>query len=60
MASDAQKRAVKKYCEKFVELHIRVTPEQGTRYKAAAEDEKKSLKQFVVDCIEEHLSSRRK
>ena len=57
MTSDAQKTAIKTYWERFVELRIRVTPPQKERYKKAAKNEGKSLTQFVIDCIEEHIKS---
>ena len=57
MTSDAQKTAVKKYWERFEELRIRVNPHQKNLYKKMAKNEGKSLTQFVIDCIEEHIKS---
>lgn len=57
MASKAQKMAIKTYWEQFDILRVRVKPEQKELYKQIAKNENKSLTQFVIDCIEEHIKN---
>ena len=57
MTSKAQKTAIKTYWEQFELLRVRVKPKQKEKYKEIAKSEGKSLTQFVIDCIEEHINS---
>ena len=53
--TEAQKKAIEKYKSTKADLRTWITPEQKELFKAAAEKENKSLNQFVIDCILEHL-----
>lgn len=51
-ASEAQKKATRKYLEGLDEIRIRAKDGTKARWKAAAEAQGKSLNQFIVDTVE--------
>ena len=53
----AQAASAKRYLEKLADLKIRMQPEQKEKIKAAAAKENKSVNQFILDCINEHIEN---
>ena len=51
----AQAKSAKKYLSGLAKYQIRMSEEQKEQIKAAAEKENKSINQFILDCILEHL-----
>lgn len=51
----AQAKASKKYLDSLDNYKIRMTKEQKEQIKEAAAKENKSINQFILDCILEHL-----
>lgn len=54
-ASEAQKKATKKYLDSMAEIKIRLKPEDKARWAEAAELQGKSLQRFIIDLVEENL-----
>ncbi len=52
---EAQKKAVKKYYEKLDRIGLTLPKGKRDVYRAAAEQEGRSLNAFVINCVEEHL-----
>lgn len=50
--TQAQAKAAKKYHDKFEEIKFRVPPEKKAEYQNRAKEQGKSLKQYIIDCIE--------
>lgn len=46
-----QIKATKKYQAKFVQIHIHVQKEIKTAWAKAAQDQKKSLTQYIIDKV---------
>lgn len=55
--TESQKKAIEKYKAKKADLRTWIEPEQKELFKKAAELENKSLNQFVIDCILEHINT---
>ena len=55
--TDAQKKSAKKYLSGLAKYQIRMTDEQKTKIKESAEKENKSINQFILDCIFEHINN---
>lgn len=55
--SEAQKKASVKYLEKLDEVRIRAEKGTKERWKEAAADKGKSLNQFVIDAVENEIST---
>lgn len=55
--TSAQAAAAKRYLDKLADLKIRMQPEQKEKIKAAAAKENKSINQFILDCINEHIEN---
>lgn len=53
--SDAQKRAQKKYMEKFVEVKVRMTPEKRSAVQAHAASIGQSTTEFINRAINETM-----
>lgn len=53
--TEAQKKSAKKYLSGLAKYQIRMTEEQKEQIKEAAASENKSMNQFILDCIIEHL-----
>lgn len=53
----SQKKAIEKYKATKADLRTWITPEQKEIFKECATKENKSLNQFVIDCILEHINS---
>ena len=51
-ASEAQKKATKKYLGSMAEIKIRLKPEEKARWAEAAEAQCKSLQRFIIDAVE--------
>lgn len=51
----AQAKASKKYLDSLDNYKIRMTKEQKEQIKEAAASENKSINQFILDCIIEHI-----
>ena len=51
----AQAKASKKYLDSLDNYKIRMTKEQKEQIKEAAASESKSMNQFILDCILEHI-----
>ena len=47
--NEAKKRANEKYLSKFAEIRIRLTPEEKREIESRAQDEGKSVNQFLKD-----------
>ena len=55
-ASEAQKKATKKYLGSMAEIKIRLKPEDKTRLAEAAEAQGKSMQRFILDAIEDAIN----
>lgn len=55
--SEAQKKASVKYLEKLDEVRVRAEKGTKERWKEAAADKGKSLNQFVIDAVENEIST---
>ena len=55
--SEAQKKASVKFLEKLDEVRIRAEKGTKERWKEAAADKGKSLNQFVIDAVENEIST---
>lgn len=55
--SEAQKKASVKYLEKLDEVRIRAEKGTKNRWKNAAANRGKSLNQFVIDAVENEIST---
>ena len=53
--TEAQKRAHKKYMEKFVEVKVRMTPERRSAVQAHAEAQGESTTAFINRAIDEAM-----
>lgn len=53
--TDAQKRAQKKYMEKFVEVKVRMTPEKRSQIQDHAKKLGKSTTEFINRAIDETM-----
>lgn len=53
--TEAQKKSIYKYRESKAITQLTSTPDQKEQIKAAAEKENKSINQFILDCILEHI-----
>ena len=53
--TDAQKRAQKKYLEKFVEVKVRMTPEKRSQIQDHAKKLGKSTTEFINRAIDETM-----
>ena len=53
--TDAQKRAQKKYMEKFVEVKVRMTPEKRSQIQDHAKKLGKSTAEFINRAIDETM-----
>ena len=53
--TDAQKRAQKKYMEKFVEVKVRMTPEKRSQIQDQAKKLGKSTTEFINRAIDETM-----
>ena len=53
--TEAQKKSIYKYRETKAITQLTSTPEQKEQIKEAAAKENKSVNQFILDCIFEHL-----
>jgi len=54
--TEAQKKAAEKYLsEKVEDIRIRVPKGEKEKIKAFADEEGKSLNQFIIDCISEKM-----
>lgn len=53
----AQAKASRKYLEKLADLKIRMTPEQKEKIKESAAKENKSINQFILDCVFNHIEN---
>ena len=51
----AQAKSAKKYLQGLAKYQIRMSEEQKEQIKEAAAKENKSINQFILDCILEHL-----
>lgn len=51
MATDAIRKATKKYDEKFVKVCIRLTPEQKKLLDEKTKNSGKSINQLIIDLI---------
>ncbi len=51
----AQAASAKKYLSSLAKYQIRMSEEQKEQIKEAAASENKSMNQFILDCIFEHL-----
>lgn len=56
MQTEAEKRAVKKYHEKFDDIKIRVPKGKREEYKKFAETQGKSLNALIIDLIEDEIA----
>ena len=57
--TEAKKRANKKYLDSLAKYQIRMSEEQKEQIKASAEKENKSINQFILDCITEHIENQK-
>lgn len=55
LLTDAQKRAHKKYMERFVEIKVRMTPEDRERVQAHATNQGESSTAFIKRAIAETM-----
>lgn len=53
--TEAQKISAKKYLSGLAKYQIRMSEEQKDQIKEAAASENKSMNQFILDCIIEHI-----
>ena len=53
--TEAQKRAKRKYMEKFVEIKVRMTPERRSAVQAHAEAQGESTTGFITRAIDETM-----
>lgn len=54
----AQAASAKKYLSGLAKYQIRMPEEQKDQIKEAAAKENKSINQFILDCVFEHLEKR--
>ena len=55
--TEAQKKSIYKYRESKAITQLTSTPEQKELFKAAAAKENKSINQFILDCIINHINN---
>lgn len=53
--SEAQKRAQRKYMEKYVEVKVRMTPERRSMIQEYAKAQGESTTEFINRCIDEMM-----
>lgn len=51
----AQAKSAKKYLSGLAKYQIRMSEEQKEQIKEAAASENKSMNQFILDCVLEHI-----
>lgn len=54
--AEGQKNATANYMKDKHTIRVVVTKEKATEYKKAAADQKESLNQFIIDCIEKGMA----
>lgn len=55
--TEAQKKSAKKYLSGLAKYQIRMSEEQKEQIKEAASKENKSINQFILDCIINHINN---
>ena len=55
--TDAQKKSIYKYRESKAITQLTSTPEQKEQIKEAATKENKSINQFILDCVFNHIEN---
>ena len=54
--TEAQKKSAKKYLSSLAKYQIRMSEEQKEQIKEAATKENKSINQFILDCVFNHIN----
>lgn len=55
--TEAQKKSAQKYLSGLAKYQIRMSDKQKEQIRIAAEKENKSINQFILDCIFNHINN---